>query len=91
LQGEPLLRQRKTHKNRDVFVLLVNKSPLRRIVEITGLNPGASRRSCLRRGIDNHRAYRPLDRDDVAKGSFLWRTAGSDGSMTATGCDRVDQ
>lgn len=40
-QGEPLLRQRKTHKNRDVFVLLVNKSPLRRIVEITGLRPGA--------------------------------------------------
>lgn len=39
--GEPLLRQRKTHKNRDVFVLLVNKSPLRRIVEITGLQPGA--------------------------------------------------
>ena len=31
----------KTHKNRDVFVLLVNKMPLRRIVEITGLRPGA--------------------------------------------------
>lgn len=40
-QGAPLLRQRKTHKNRDVFVLLVNKSPLRRIVEITGLQPAA--------------------------------------------------
>lgn len=39
--GEPLLRQRKTHKNRDVFMLLVNKSPLRRIVEITGLKPAA--------------------------------------------------
>jgi transposase-like protein len=40
-QGGPLTRQRKTHKNRDVFVLLVNKSPLRRIMEITELSADA--------------------------------------------------
>lgn len=32
------LRQRKTHKNRDVFALLMNKTPLNRMAEITGLN-----------------------------------------------------
>lgn len=32
------LRQRKTHKNRDVFALLVNKTPLNRMAEITGLD-----------------------------------------------------
>lgn len=37
--GAPLLRQRKAHKNRDVFMLLVNKAPMRRIVEVTGLDP----------------------------------------------------
>lgn len=31
-------RQRFTHKNRDVFLLLVNKSPLKRIAAVTGLN-----------------------------------------------------
>lgn len=36
--GKPLLRQRMPHKNRDVFMLLVNKSPLSRIAEITGLD-----------------------------------------------------
>jgi transposase-like protein len=36
--GKPLLRQRMPHKNRDVFMLLVNKSPLSRITEITGLD-----------------------------------------------------
>jgi hypothetical protein len=36
-----LLRQRVTHKNRDVFMLLVNKAPLRRIVELTGLSAEA--------------------------------------------------
>jgi transposase-like protein len=40
-QGAPLQRQRKTHRNRDVFMLLVNKSPLRRIVELTGLSAPA--------------------------------------------------
>jgi transposase-like protein len=39
--GAPQLRQRKTHKNRDVFLLLVNKSPLRRIAEVTGLSADA--------------------------------------------------
>ena len=37
--GNPLLRQRKTHKNRDVFMMLMNKVPIRRIVEMTGLDP----------------------------------------------------
>lgn len=36
--GAPLLRQRMAHKNRDVFMLLVNKAPIRRIAEVTGLN-----------------------------------------------------
>jgi transposase-like protein len=40
-EGMPMLRQRKTHKNRDVFLLLVNKSPLKRIMEITGLSAEA--------------------------------------------------
>lgn len=40
-EGAPQLRQRKTHKNRDVFLLLVNKSPLRRIAEVTGLSAEA--------------------------------------------------
>lgn len=38
-EGAPLLRQRLPHKNRDVFLLLVNKSPIRRIAEVTGLDP----------------------------------------------------
>ena len=33
------LKQRVTHKNLDVFRLLVNKSPIKRICEITGLHP----------------------------------------------------
>lgn len=37
--GAPQKRQRKAHKNRDVFSLLMNKSPLRRIAEVTGLDP----------------------------------------------------
>lgn len=37
--GAPLLRQRMAHKNRDVFMLLVNKAPIRRIAEVTGLDP----------------------------------------------------
>ncbi|MFL6678824.1 MAG: hypothetical protein ACJ8IK_10825 [Burkholderiaceae bacterium] len=40
-EGAPMLRQRKTHKNRDVFLLLVNKSPLKRIMEVTGLSAEA--------------------------------------------------
>ena len=32
-------RQRVTHKNKDIFTLLVNKMPMRRIGEVTGLNP----------------------------------------------------
>ncbi|OIR19525.1 hypothetical protein GALL_04060 [mine drainage metagenome] len=32
-------RQRMTHKNKEVFALLVNKTPMRRIIEITGLSP----------------------------------------------------
>ena len=39
--GAPLLHQRKVHKNRDVFMMLMNKSPLRRIAEMTGLSPDA--------------------------------------------------
>lgn len=35
----PQSRQRKPHKNRDVFMLLMNKSPLRRIAEVTELAP----------------------------------------------------
>lgn len=37
--GPPLSRQRMPHKNREVFSLLVNKSPMNRIVEVTGLDP----------------------------------------------------
>ncbi len=40
-KGKPLLRQRMPHKNRDVFALLVNKMPLRRICEVTGLGAPA--------------------------------------------------
>lgn len=40
-KGKPLLRQRMPHKNRDIFMLLVNKSPLRRICEVTGLGAPA--------------------------------------------------
>lgn len=36
--GAPLLRQRMAHKNRDVFALLVNKSPLRRIAEVADID-----------------------------------------------------
>lgn len=35
----PQARQRKPHKNREVFSLLMNKMPLRRIAEVTGLDP----------------------------------------------------
>jgi len=35
----PQARQRKPHKNRDVFSLLMNKMPINRIVEVTGLSP----------------------------------------------------
>ena len=34
----PLNRQRRSEKNRDVFMMLVNKTPLSRIQEITGLS-----------------------------------------------------
>ncbi|MBI3903280.1 MAG: IS1 family transposase [Nitrosomonadales bacterium] len=37
-QAKSSSRQRFTHKNRDVFLLLVNKSPLKRIAAVTGLN-----------------------------------------------------
>ena len=37
--GPSTLKQRITHKNLDVFRLLVNKSPIKRICEITGLHP----------------------------------------------------
>lgn len=40
-KGKPLLRQRMPHKNRDIFLLLVNKMPLRRICEVTGLGAPA--------------------------------------------------
>lgn len=40
-KGKPQLRQRMPHKNRDVFSLLVNKMPLRRICEVTGLGAPA--------------------------------------------------
>jgi transposase-like protein len=36
--GAPQKRQRKPSKNRDVFMLLMNKSPLRRIAEVTDLD-----------------------------------------------------
>ncbi|RJG07216.1 hypothetical protein D3870_15505 [Noviherbaspirillum cavernae] len=36
-QAKATQRQRITHKNRDIFMLLVNKSPLRRISAVTGL------------------------------------------------------
>lgn len=36
--GKSTNRQRMSHKNRDVFVLLINKSPINRIVEVTGLS-----------------------------------------------------
>jgi transposase-like protein len=32
-------RQRETHKNREIFALLVNKTPLRRIVELAQVSP----------------------------------------------------
>lgn len=35
----PAARQRKPHKNRDVFALLMNKVPMKRIAEVTGLGP----------------------------------------------------
>ena len=37
--GSPTKKQRITHKNREVFALLMNKSPMNRMVEITGLDP----------------------------------------------------
>ncbi|APW46538.1 IS1/IS1595 family N-terminal zinc-binding domain-containing protein [Rhodoferax antarcticus] len=37
----PTARQRKPHKNRDVFALLMNKMPLKRIAEVTGLAPSS--------------------------------------------------
>lgn len=36
--GKSTRKQRKTHKNRDVFALLMNKSALNRMAEITGLD-----------------------------------------------------
>ena len=38
-KAAPQARQRKPHKNRDVFSLLMNKMPLNRIAEVTGLAP----------------------------------------------------
>lgn len=32
-------RQRESHKNKDIFSMLVNKSPMRRIVEMADINP----------------------------------------------------
>lgn len=37
----PTARQRKPHKNRDVFALLMNKMPMKRIAEVTGLAPSS--------------------------------------------------
>lgn len=37
-QAKASSRQRVTHKNRDIFLLLVNKSPLKRISAVTGLS-----------------------------------------------------
>lgn len=36
--GKATSRQRMSHKNRDVFALLINKSPINRIAEVTGLS-----------------------------------------------------
>jgi transposase-like protein len=36
--GRPAKRQRMPHKNREVFALLINKVPLRRMAEVTGLS-----------------------------------------------------
>ncbi len=36
--GKSTKRQRMPHKNRDVFALLINKVPLRRMAEVTGLS-----------------------------------------------------
>jgi len=36
--GKPTSRQRMTHKNREVFSLLINKMPMRRMMEVTGLD-----------------------------------------------------
>jgi len=38
-RSKPTARHRMPHKNREVFSLLINKVPLRRICEITGLSP----------------------------------------------------
>ena len=40
-QSRVLARQRKSEKNRDVFLLFVNRSPIMRICETTGLGPQA--------------------------------------------------
>lgn len=37
--AKPLKRQEITHKNREIFILLVNKMPMRRICEVTDLHP----------------------------------------------------
>lgn len=37
--AKPTKRQEITHKNREIFALLVNKMPMRRICEVTGLRP----------------------------------------------------
>ena len=37
--GRPTLRQRAPHKNRTIFLLLMNKSPLRRICEVADIAP----------------------------------------------------
>jgi transposase-like protein len=36
--SKPTQRQRITHKNREIFVLLINKMPMRRMLEVTGLD-----------------------------------------------------
>ncbi len=40
-KAKPLSRQRRSEKNRDVFVLLMNRVPISRITETTGLAPKA--------------------------------------------------
>lgn len=37
--SKPTKRQAITHKNREIFALLVNKMPMRRICDVTGLHP----------------------------------------------------
>lgn len=67
--GKSTRRQRKTHKNRDVFALLMNKTPLNRMAEITGLDKKTLygkvdfiHRQCLAFAADRERS--------LAKGGF---------------------